>query len=209
MIESIVQRLKKIFQGDAAPVPSAHHDHLYNGGSELLYPYLGMGSGPPQPVTSQADRDCLENGITMLAEVVADNPANWPALWLLAQAHDLLGDPLMAYTQYRKALDVNPGNADLMAGMAWQSLCLNRRDEADQQIRSALGVRTGDARFLTLLAASQLLGGKTESATATLAEAQLGKTRDRRTLALRSAIAAVLAGDRRTPLAATDLLDDD
>ena len=176
----------------------AEHDASFKEGSGLVSPHMVLAGKARKPPTA-ADRADLEKGINRLKRVVALDPRNWSAYWMIGKAHQALGDERGAYEAFKRSGAIHPYQPDVAREECVALLNLERTAEGVAVARRAVKYNPEDPGLLANLALAQLLNGDLATAETNATKAQAAAPDDAVTKNLVKVIADVRAGKRTRP----------
>lgn len=184
---------------------SLEHNHLYQEGSGLIWPYIQLIDRESQSVDSQNAHELLQRGIELLYQAIAINPANWSAYWIIGKAQQVLGNSEDACIAFGKSYGLQKGNPDVAREYMFECLNLGWADKGIAAARHAVVLKPEDPGLVANLALALLIGGKLDEAAQTIATALTMAPQDEISRNLKQVIAEVQTGQRAQPVKLSDL----
>ena len=180
------------------------HDRLYLQATALLKRDRIATLTPPVSLGWFAKRR-VRRAISLLRSVVALNPGNWAALWVMGKSFQALGEHTQALSCFSKSQSLNEKNPDIPREAGISAMECARPDLAIQFTRAALEIRPHDAGLLANLALAHLFAGEPTAARDVLNASLDSDPNDRITRAISKIIDQVIAGERPCPRRSTDI----
>lgn len=109
------------------------YNYLFNTAGELLEPFMKIHGEKHEPANIKK----LEKAISMYNEAISIHPQSWPSMWLRAKAYQSLGDSQSAYTSFKRAFEIMPGNPDVVNEYIMEATNLKKTEEALEVIEKA------------------------------------------------------------------------
>ncbi len=104
------------------------YNHLFAKANKLIDPFLRR-HGVEH---SKADVKTLAKAISMYDEALSIYPGGWQSMWLRGKAYQALSDADSAYTSFKQAYSLMPGNPDVVNEYLIEAVNLNKITEALQ-----------------------------------------------------------------------------
>lgn len=185
--------------------PVETHNRLFQEGSLLIAPYAKLHDAPSRsPEGEDAARDIRE-GFSRLRQVLAMNPGNWAAHWMMGKGHQALGDHAQAFVSFQASWDLHKGNPDVARELMLECLHLGKGPEGVAVAEQALKLAPEDAGLVANHALALLVDGRLGEAERRIADAIALAPGDDVSVNLRRVIAEVRAGTRPQPRTFGDL----
>lgn len=123
---------------------------------KLIGEVLGVDSANPETLMLRAalriSQNRADDAIADLRLVLRDQPDMDQALAMMGTANLQKGVPELAETNFRKALEINPGNLAAALPVARRLLSRNELDRAEELLQKALRAHPGSEQLMALMA---------------------------------------------------------
>jgi tetratricopeptide (TPR) repeat protein len=177
---------------------SNRHNRLYERACDLSYDLILLDDREPVPLDDDARRRLAE-AIRLFEEVVAINPANWSAMWMLGKVYQRLEDPARGLEWFARAHRVNPDQPDVAREASIAAMDAGRPAEAVGFCERALRAEPDNAGLRANLALALLFCERIEEARKEVRDALARDPADGITQTLARIIGEVAAGTRPCP----------
>ena len=174
------------------------HDRLYKRALQLLDGQLQMHGVQLKPA-GWLTRRRIRRAIQLLTRVMAINPANWAALWVIGKACQRLGEFAAALDAFARSHELNPDQPDVAREAGLTAMDLRRADLAIHYTSRAIAANPSDPGLLANLALCHLFNQSPQAALDVAQRALDGDPSDEITQRIVHLIREVLAGRRRCP----------
>lgn len=104
------------------------YNDLFTTANDLIDPFLHI-YGVEH---SKADVITLNKAISMYDEAISIHPGSWQSMWLRGKAYQALSDANSAYSSFKQAYLLMPGNPDVINEYLLEATNLNKITEAVQ-----------------------------------------------------------------------------
>jgi len=151
--------------------------------------------------------DKIKEGIKYLDAVTKINPDNWAAFWLKGKAYQALGDPVLAYDEFKKACDIEKENPDVARELMIESLNLGKGEEDVEIGEHALSLKPNDPGLMRNLGLAYLINGEIEKAEEVTRQAIALDPQDEINKQILNIIREVKSGKRAQPRKYSNLMD--
>jgi tetratricopeptide (TPR) repeat protein len=182
----------------------ARHGELYKQACRLIEGLILLSNEEPQPL-DPLQRQRLEDAIPLFIEVVAINPGNWAAMWMLGKVYQRLGEYQHGLTWFSRAHRVNSDQPDVAREASIAAMDLGRAEEAIPFCERAIETNPDDAGLRANLALALLFSGKPGEARTVAQEALARDPADKITAHIVRIIEEVVGGNRPCPHHVSDL----
>ncbi|TWT62019.1 tetratricopeptide repeat protein [Rubinisphaera italica] len=190
---------KELFIGRTSTPVEAY----YKTASEIIQKHF---HNPGQPfLTGQAAID-VQEALTLLDQVLAEEPDWWNALWFYGKGHSSLGNTEKAYEAFRRAFELEKGVEAIPRELAGACLSLNKFDEAVEVNQHAASLQPDNSPTIGNLAIAYLLAGKLPEAEKTIRAALKLDPQDKINHNIQNIINDVSNGDRPQPKSFDELI---
>jgi tetratricopeptide (TPR) repeat protein len=188
----------------ASEANASRHDDLYKEACALIEGLIVIHGEAPGKL-DPGSRQRLEDAVPLFGEVVAINPGNWAAMWLLGKTYQRLGDYERALPWFSRAHRVNPDHPDMAREASIAAMEVGRPEEAVPFCDRALAAKPDDPGLRANLALALLFSGRPGEAQAVAGEALRRDPADEITAQIVRIIDEVLSGARPCPHHSRDL----
>jgi len=106
------------------------------------------------------ERRKLKRAISLFERVLALNPDNWSAMWLIGKVHQRLGDFATALSWFERSYQVNPSQPDVAREAAMCAMDIGRHDAAIVFAHRATQIEPTSAGLHANLALAYVLAGR-------------------------------------------------
>lgn len=184
---------------------SGLHNQLFNEGAALIKPYMQLHEVVPESAEGERARRDITEGIERLRAVIAINPKNWAAHWMIGKGYQALGQRESAYAAFKASWDIHKENPDVAREYMLECLELGRTQEAVAVAAEAMKLAPNDPGLRANHALSLLMNGEIESAHAEAQAALAKDPNDAITQSLAVVIDEVRSGKRPKPRSMAEL----
>jgi tetratricopeptide (TPR) repeat protein len=155
---------QKIYAGRTQPPPPSPAEQerlegLRVRANELVGPFLTRQEKP-----GFFEKRTIRKGVALFEEALAAVPDHWPMLWTLGMSLRALGEEEAALPRFRRAYELNPGQADVGREYAAQCMRLGRAEDGVRICREVHARFPADAGLQANLALALLIAGAVEEA---------------------------------------------
>lgn len=148
-----------------ADSPAAReHNRLYEEGADLIRPYLLLTDNQPADAFSARGQQELRQGLDLLGQALAINPANWSAHWICGKAHQSLGDSDAACEAFARAYALEDRNPDVAREYMFECLNLGKVRQGLAAARRAVRLKPEDPGLQANLGLALLIAGELHDA---------------------------------------------
>jgi tetratricopeptide (TPR) repeat protein len=175
------------------------HNLYYRKGGELIEPYMRIHDLPERRTDSVDARRDITQGILLLEAVVAYNPMNWNAMWIIGKGYQAMGADEQACDAFARSFAIERRNPDVAREYMFECLNLGRIDEGVSAAQHAVGLVPRDAGLLANLALAYTIAGRISDARSVIDESLRIDPDDAITRSLQQTIEAIASGQMRQP----------
>jgi tetratricopeptide (TPR) repeat protein len=196
---------EEVYVGRTGPnADHSRHDQLYQQASNLAYDLILLDDREPVPLDDAA-RQRLADAVKLFEEVIALNPSNWAAMWMLGKVFQRLEDPARGLEWFARAHRVNPDQPDVAREASIAAMDAGRPADAVGYCERALQVEPDNAGLRANLALALLFCERVPEAQAMAQDALARAPDDAITQNLARTIDEVAAGRLACPHHVRDL----
>jgi Flp pilus assembly protein TadD len=146
------------------PEQIEEHNRVYNQAAQMVKGEIIVDGRQQALALNSPIQLKLEQAIRLFEQVLALNPENWSAMWLVGKAYQRLGNYSAALKSFVDAHEVNPSQPDVLREASICAMSLGRSDEAVAHARRALESQPTNGGLRANLALALLLAGRLDEA---------------------------------------------
>ena len=106
------------------------HNRAFEEAAALVKDEIPLHERPAMPEPGWWLRRKLNRAISLFERVLALNPDNWSAMWLVGKVHQRLGDFATALSWFERSYQINPSQPDVAREAAMCAMDIGRHDAA-------------------------------------------------------------------------------
>lgn len=148
----------------------------------------------------------MNKACTLLKRVLAINPENWSAMWLLGKANQRFGDTDTALMWFEKSYQINPSQPDVAREASLCAMDAGKTDEAVVFSFRATQIEPENAGLQANLALAYLLAGRVSEASGSIGRSLKIDPDDRISQTIGSIIEHFMTNGKEPPRNTSDLL---
>ncbi|WP_339745599.1 tetratricopeptide repeat protein [uncultured Rubinisphaera sp.] len=190
---------KELFIGRTSTPVEAY----FKSASEVIRKHF---HNPGQPFLTGTAAEEVQESLSMLDQVLAEEPDWWNALWFYGKGHSAVGNTEKAYQAFRRAFELEKNVEAIPRELAGACLSLNKFEEAVEVNQHAASLRPDNSPTIGNLAIAYLLAGKIPEAEKTIHAALKLDPTDKINLNIQKTINDVSSGVRSQPKTFEDLM---
>lgn len=139
---------------------------IYNKACDDIRPYIWLDEDSHKPLDASTTEGTavLEGAIAALNKCYEEQLGNWPILWMIGKAQQALSRHEEAYNTFKKALEQNENQIDVLRETAIECLILGKPAEAVYHCGTAIEENPTEYTLWSNLSISLLLNNKLDQA---------------------------------------------
>lgn len=181
------------------------HSQAFAEASAIVKDEMPLDERPNMPRPGWLLRRKLKRALSLFDRVLALNPENWSAMWVVGKVHQRLGDPATALSWFERAYQVNPSQPDVAREASLCAMDLGRHGAAIVFGHRATQIEPANAGLHANLALAYLLAGRIPEAQTSVERSLEIEPGNRITQTIRAMVAHFSTKGLRPPETTTTL----
>lgn len=187
-------------QSEIKPITSGvEHNRYFEDACRLIKPFITVDGVKEKPATTSKARADITRGIALLDAVIAFNPTNWSAFFMIGKGQQALGEPEKAFQSFAKSYEIQPDHPGVAREYAGACLNLGKATEAVAAAERAVRLSPKDATHYSNLALAYTIAGRISEAKDAITKSLAIAPNDQTSLAVRRIVNEIADGKRPQP----------
>jgi tetratricopeptide (TPR) repeat protein len=156
----------------------SEHNRLFQEACSIIRDEIPLHDNPDLPLPDEKLDGSLKRALEIFNQVLAINPENWNAMWLIGKIYQRFQDKKSALSWFEKAYQINPSQTDIVREASMCAMDLGNHDAAITFAHRGVQIEPTNSGLQANLAIAYLLSNRIDDAKMSIDRAIAGDPED-------------------------------